>query len=129
MAGGDTEVGGNGSVYWKVHHYKDPAKNTHDQHQSPGGPHAHPAEHKVKLGGGEVEGHDETHAPEIGDRVGVPGNFLVTLRFPTKGAAQAAVNQGLQSAATTPFFLSIAVPAIARPDADKDPPYEVKTEW
>jgi hypothetical protein len=54
---------------------------------------------------------------------------MVTLRYPTRADAEAALAQA-QYQGTGPVLVKIKVPAIPdRKNPNADPPFEVKVEW
>ena len=124
--GGDNQVGGNGSVWWKSTHYRDGQKKALNASTGTG----NPGKNQVRLTDAAL-GHDETPFTEIGARVGHRGSFLVTLRYRTKEDAQAAgqwvadnVRPGQGG-----WLLTVVVPAIQRNQPDENLPFEVKVEW
>lgn len=129
MAGGDTEVGGNGSVYWRATHYDDKRKKRKLRVRSGQQPHG---SDEIDCERDEACGRDgETPVAEVGARLGHKGYFLVTLRFKTmKEAAEAGawvaenVRPGMGG-----FLLTVRVPAISRTNPQVDPPFEVRVEW
>ena len=126
--GGDGQVGGNGSVWWKASHYKDGRKKQLRQGSS--GPGGKPDKDEVKLSD-EALGHDPTSVGEVGERFGHKGSFLVTLRYRTKAEAAAAGQWVADNVRPGPggYLLTVLVPAINRDSPDENPPFEVKVEW
>jgi hypothetical protein len=126
MAGGDTEVGGNGSVYWRARHFgrgqskrKLKCKPNGQQHKND----------EIDVDNDEALGRDaDTDVTDIGDRLGQRGSFLVTLRYPTRADADAAISQA-QISESGAVLVKIKVPAISRSRPNDDPPFEVKVEW
>ena len=145
---GDGGYGGNGSVYWSIHHRSaggpEPLKNKRNL----GSP---DPEHWIDLGvpgkvpakmGTEINGHDPTPAADIGDGT---GNFKVTLLFSTKAKPSADLQtallklindagvqlQSLQNGAPS-ARLEIDIPAINRatpPTGYASDPWEVTVSW
>ena len=126
MAGGDTEVGGNGSVYWRARHFgKDQAKRRF-RWRSRGQRHKND---EIDVDNDEALGCDEdTPATDVGNRLGHKGSFMVTLRYGSREDAQAALDQA-QITGTGPFFVKVLCPSITRTNPTEDPPFEVKVEW
>jgi hypothetical protein len=130
MAGGDTQVGGNGSVYWRSSHYDDHNRKKKlklkDAKQQLHG------SDEIDCNGDEACGRDgDTPVTEVGARLGHKGYFLVTLRYRTMKEAEDAgawVAQNVRPGQGG-FLLTIRVPAIQRETPEVDPPYEVKVEW
>jgi hypothetical protein len=128
MGGGDTQVGGNGSVYWRSVHY-DNAQNKRKMKVKSGPQHGND---EIDLSQDDAFGKDEdTQVTEVGARLGHRGFFIVTLRYQTMDEARAAgewvaanVRPGLGG-----FLLTVRVPAINRTSPMQNPPYEVKIEW
>jgi len=129
MAGGETQVGGNGSVYWRSAHYdeyknkkKFKLRSAKQQHGSD----------EIDFDGDDACGRDgDTPVAEVGARLGHRGYFLVTLRYRTMKEAEDAgpwVAQNVRPGQGG-FLLTIRVPAIQREEPQVDPPYEVKVEW
>jgi hypothetical protein len=129
MAGGDTQVGGNGSVYWRSTHYDDQYKKkkfkVKTEKQAQGN-------NELDFDGEDVCGRDgDTPVAEVGARLGHRGYFLVTLRYRTMQEAEDAgpwVAQNVRPGQGG-FLLTVRVPAIQRENPNLDPPYEVKVEW
>ncbi len=126
MAGGDTEVGGNGSVYWRARHFgkgqskrKLKCKPNGQQHRND----------EIDVDNDEALGRDaDTAVADVGERLNARGNFVVTLRFATRAAADAALAQA-QITESGVVLVQLKVPAIARNRPNEDPPFEVKVEW
>jgi hypothetical protein len=129
MGGGDTGVGGNGSVYWRTTHYGRDQQKRRLRTKPAGQPHGND---EIDIDNNDAFGKDaETDVAEVGARLGHRGYFLVTLRFRTMKEAEAAgawvaqnVRPGLGG-----FLLTVRVPAIDRSDPQVDPPFEVRVEW
>ena len=131
MAGGNTEYGGNGSVWWKVRYFDNAETGTTKKQRAiPGGTSGRPAVNEVNVGD-EVEGHDDTPVRDIGKRVGHPGDFVVRLRYETMEQARRAGQWVAQNVKTGEggYYLEVLVPAIDRKDPSENPPYEVRVDW
>ena len=129
MAGGDTEVGGNGSVYWRARHF-DERQSKRKLKCKPNGQQHKNAE--IDVDNDEALGKDDdTKVNDVGNRLGHPGFFGVTLRFATLADAQAACTRAGQNVQSDPggFYVKIRVPAKNRDNPNADPPFEVKVEW
>ena len=131
MAGGESQVGGNGSVWWRVTHYDEntPPKKRKLKAAGKG----KPENHEVELSD-YATGHDrDTPAAQVGARFGRPGFFRVTLHYPNADAARAAGEYVAQNAKPSPdggVALTLVVPAIDRPSPPADDqPWEIKVEW
>jgi hypothetical protein len=128
MGGGDTQVGGNGSVYWRSTHY-DGSKKKRKMKVKSGSKHGND---EIDLGQDDAFGRDEdTKVTEVGARLGHSGFFLVTLRYQTMDDARLAgawVAEHVRPGEGG-FILTVRVPAIDRSSPDQNPPYEVKVEW
>ena len=95
---GDGGYGGNGSVYWTIHHRSAAGPEQLKNKRNLGSP---DPEHWIDLGvpgkvparmGTEINGHDPTRAVDIGDGT---GNFKVTLLFSTKAKPSADLQTAL----------------------------------
>lgn len=130
MAGGDTQVGGNGSVYWKATHYDSSQKKRQLKTKTKGDvPHA---SDEIYITNDEVLGRDgETAVTDVGARLGHRGYFLVTLRYRTMQEAEEAGSWVAQNVrpARGGYYLTVRVPVINRDSPKEDPPFEVKVEW
>ena len=137
MGGGDTEVGGNGSVWWKVTHLD--KEGTRKWLQSNGqtaaaaarkGPIQKPGPDGVSVAD-EVVGHDSTHVKDAGRRLGHPGWFVVTLRYRTLAEAKKAGSWVAEHVRPGPggWLLSVRVPVINRKKPEENGPFEIRVEW
>jgi hypothetical protein len=147
---GDGNYGGNGSVYWQVHHRSsvpEPLKNKHKPSTNPN------TDHWIDLGvtgnipaktGNEVKGHDPIAVADISSG---SGKFLVHLYFSSKAAtalgtdlkallakiiSDASTQLGSLTSATPSAQLVIEVPAINRlsePTGTASDPWEVSVTW
>ena len=135
MGGGDTEVGGNGSVWWKVTHLdkggtkKWLAANGQEAQRSTARV-AKPGPDAVTVAD-EVVGHNSTKVKDAGRRLGHPGWFVVTLRYRTMAEARKAgkwVADHVRPGAGG-WLLSVRVPVINRKTPDENRPYEIRVEW
>jgi hypothetical protein len=136
MGGGDTQVGGNGSVWWKVSHLDDAGtkkwlkSNGQTAAAAREGPAPKPGPDAVNVGDG-VIGHDSTDVKDAGRRLGHPGWFVVTLRYQTMDDAK---NAGPWVAEQVRpgnggWLLSVRVPIINRETPDDNKPFEIRVEW
>lgn len=130
MAGGEGEVGGNGSVWWNVCHYDDATPGTKRRLRARTAPSGLPAVDEVGIDD-EITGHDSTPVADVGKRVGHPGKFVVTLRYKTKEEAEAAAKEATASIKTgrDGYYMQVLVPAIDRTTPNENPPKEVKVDW
>jgi hypothetical protein len=128
MAGGNTEAGGNGSVWWKVHHFDD---NGRPRRQRPAGSQNGPVVVDEVRAGEEVEGHDDTPVRDVGRRLGHAGDFVVRLRYETMEAARRAGEWVAQNVKPGQggFYLEVLVPAIDRDKPTDNQPMEVRVDW
>lgn len=130
MAGGDTQVGGNGSVYWRASHYDDNQRKR--RFRLRGEKQQRQGSDEIDVNGDDCCGRDgDTPVEEVGARLGHRGFFLVTLRYRTMQEAEAAgawVAQNVRPGQGG-YLLTVRVPAINRENPNIDPPYEVKVEW
>jgi hypothetical protein len=124
--GGDGGVGGNGSVWWQMTHYRDGQRKA----LSVGSGTGNPKENQVKVTD-QALGHDETPVSQVGARLGHAGSFLVTLRYRTKEEAAAAGQWVADNVRPGPggWLLTILVPVIDRSVPEANPPFEVRVEW
>lgn len=119
------EVGGGGSVYWKMVHEnprvgKSTARTkTRRPNDAPG------------ALDDEIKGRDPIPFENIGVKGGHRGKFRVTLRFDTKAQAVAAAIRLAETVkkVNEKYLLVVDVPAINHPSPDVDPPAEVQVEW
>jgi hypothetical protein len=128
MAGGDTGVGGNGSVYWRSRHYGS-NQTKRKLKPKPAGPHNND---EIDLDSDEALGKDAaTDVKDVGDRFGHKGFFLVTLRYETLQDAQAAGAWVAQNVQPGPggYYLRVRVKAIDRSNPEAKPPLEIMVEW
>jgi hypothetical protein len=130
MAGGDTEVGGNGSVYWRARHYDDDGQSKRKLKCKPKDQKDHKNDEIDVDGDNAALGRDEaTAATAIGARVGQRGSFVVKLRYRTRADWEAALKE-VEFEGDGPVVVKLKVPAITtRKNANEDPPFEVKVEW
>jgi hypothetical protein len=129
MAGGDTEVGGNGSVYWRARHYGEKQSKRKLKCKPQGQQHKND---EIDVDSNEALGRDgDTNVNDVGNRFQHPGFFGVTLRFATEADAQAACTEAARNVQSAPggFYVRILVPAKNRSNPNVDPPFEVKVEW
>jgi hypothetical protein len=119
------EVGGNGSVHWRISHEARGDLAT-------GG--AAGAAHRVTFVGGpgntEARAFDNIAVVDVGKTKGHTGRFRVRLRFERIEDAQA-VGRGAQNVMFEGgmYVLVLDVPVIARAAPNDNPPYEVKVDW
>jgi hypothetical protein len=119
------EIGGGGSVYWKMVHENQPKvgkstarAKTRRANDTPG------------ALDDEIKGRDPIPFESIGVKGGHSGKFRVTLRFDTRAqAVAAALRLGKINKVNEKYVLVVDVPAIKRPSPDVDPPAEVQVEW
>ncbi len=127
MAGGGTQAGGNGSIWWRVRHFTgapaDPATG-----KKPGKPQKVspatkplPDVDEVKVDD-EVSGHDDTPV--------TPGmKFTTTLRYKDEAEARAALAAATISSGKGGYYVMIKTPVIDRKNPNEDQPFEVDVEW
>ena len=129
MPGGDTEVGNNGSVYWRSTHYGTGPKPRKLKCKKTGDPHRND---EIDVDGDDALGKDtDTTLQQVGERFGHAGFFRVTLRYKTEAAAKGAGVWGSPNLTPvgTEFHFIVRVPAIPRDNHSDDPPFEVKVQW
>jgi hypothetical protein len=124
MGGG--EFIGNGSVYWSVDHEDgaDLKVKMNDSNRPPknGSTNVHTKK--------KANGRDPIPVGDVGKKKGHPGNFRVTLRFPSERAAQAAASGAKPSGNdAVGWTLVFDVPVIGRDDPDDSPASEVRVDW
>jgi len=129
---GSGEVGGNGSVLWKIVHHDPDGKRKDIVHAGapvvgdPGpdrvvtGPAAAGQPHRVA-------GNDSIAFSEIGVRHGVPGHFRVALQYPTPEAAAAAKAAATVLGNSLVLFVN-AIDRLAVP-ANANVPKEIRIDW
>ena len=135
MGGGDTEVGGNGSVWWKVTHLdkggtKKWLASNGETTTARKGPLPKPGPDGVSVSD-EVVGHNSTSVKEAGKRLGHPGWFVVTMRYRTMEEAKKAGPWVAENVRPGPggWLLSVRVPVINRKTPDENRPFEIRVEW
>lgn len=122
------EVGGNGSVHWRIEHHDAAGTKQNIGH----GTGAAPGNNQVTVAGGDAKGHDTLPGAQIGERIGHDGYFMVTLRYRTMADAAAAGAWVAQH--VTPdaggYFLKVKVPAMTdRTSVSDKLPYEIRIDW
>ncbi|MGH9254836.1 MAG: hypothetical protein ACRD3C_09730 [Vicinamibacterales bacterium] len=124
------EVGGNGSVHWRIeHHNGTPPFGKKPINPGPGG--SQPGNDQVTTPGGDAKGKDGIELANLGKRIGHQGYFLVTLRYDSLDDAKNAgawVEQNVKPGAGG-FFLTVLVPANDRSSPTDDLPYEIRIDW
>ena len=128
MAGGNTEAGGNGSVWWKVRHFDESGKTK--KQKAAASPTGQVVVDEVRTGD-EVEGHDDTPVRDVGKRLGHAGDFVVRLRYETMEQARKAGEWVAQNVKSGPggYYLEVLVPAINREKPADNQPFEVRVDW
>lgn len=122
------EVGGNGSVHWRIEHHTAGGAKKNINHTTG----SSPGNEQVTVAAGDASGKDSLPVGDVGTKPGHPGRFLVTLRYRTMAEASMAGSWVAQNVRPGPggYYLTITVPAITtRPEPTVDLPYEIRIDW
>jgi len=136
---GSGEVGGGGSVSWKIVHQDNQGRRRPMPFNAAPG---EPVNDEVRVGpeavgppGGpeRAAGRDPISFPEIGGTHGVPGHFRVALQYPTPEAAAAAKAAATVLGSSLVLFVKAIdrtpAPAAAAPNPNVNVPKEIRIDW